>query len=203
MKRVKISIIFFALQTFLLIDATQLVDVTKVIPNIKTDIMYATDRNFTGKVIYKAPKCYLLQQVAEQLAKVQKELNEVGLGLLVWDAYRPLPAQWRLWNVCPGPRYVGDPRKGGFHTRGTAVDLTIIRLSDGSLLEMGTGFDDFSPRAAFDCADISDEAKRNRLFLKNLMEKYGFANYKNEWWHYNYHGWQNCPVLQIDFDALG
>lgn len=202
MKRVQVAIIFFVLQSFLLMNAAQLVDVTKVIPNIKTDIVYATNRNFTGKVIYKVPKCYLLQQVAEHLAKVQKELNEIGLGLLVWDAYRPLPAQWKLWNVCPNPRYVGDPRKGGFHTRGVAVDLTIICLSDGSSLEMPTGFDDFTPKASAHYADISDEAKKNRLFLRLIMEKHGFVNFASEWWHFNYRGWQNYPVLEIDFDEL-
>ena len=201
-RQLKYAFTFLMFQTWFLLGASHLVDVTKIIPNIKTDSIYATNRNFTGTVIYTSSKCYALKEVADQLKKVQSALNKDGLGLLIWDAYRPLPAQWRLWNVCPDPRYVGDPRKGGWHTRGAAVDLTIVRLSDNSLLAMGTGFDDFSPKAAFDCVDISDEAKKNRSLLKRVMEKYGFVNYKNEWWHYNYRRIQTYPVLSIEFAEL-
>ncbi len=181
----------------------ELIDIAKVIPNIKIDCVYATTRNFTGKQIYLKPICYLLKPVAKQLAKVQKELEKQGLGLHVWDAYRPLPAQKRLWDVCPDERYVAPPSKGGRHTRGTTVDLTIYRLSDGKLLEMGTDFDDFTEKAHADCRTISDEAKRNRKLLRDLMVKYGFEPYRYEWWHFDFHGWQNYPVLEVDFDAIG
>ncbi len=181
----------------------ELIDITKVIPNIKVDCVYATTRNFTGKQIYLKPICYLLKPVAKQLAKVQKELEKQGLGLHVWDAYRPLPAQKRLWDACPDERYVAPPSKGGYHTRGIAVDLTIRRLEDGKLLEMGTYHDDFTEKAHADCPDISDEAKRNRKMLCDLMVKHGFEPYRYEWWHFNFKGWQNYPVLEVDFDVIG
>ncbi len=215
MKNAKFVLLFVIFPVFFLIHGLKpkdtsnntepvslLVDVTKIIPNIKTDIIYTTDRNFTGKVIYQSPKCYLLKEIALALAKVQKELNQKGLGLLIWDAYRSPSAQWRLWNVCPDSRYVGDPRKGGRHTHGTAVDLTIICLSDGTMLEMGTGFDDFSPKAWFDCPDISSIAKKNRQQLKDIMERQGFINYSYEWWHFDYRDWQKYPVIEINFDLL-
>lgn len=185
-----------------IIACSSLIDVTMLIPKIKTDIIYATNRNFTKKVIYTQPKCYLLKEVAGQLAKVQKELNEIGLGVLIWDAYRSLPVQKRLWDVCPDERYVGNPKKGGRHTRGTTVDLTIIRLADGKLLEMPTGFDDFTEKAACDSKDCSAEAKKNRLLLRVLMEKHGFSGIESEWWHFDYKGWQQYPVLSVEFDEL-
>lgn len=183
-------------------DGSKLVDVTSYIPSIKTDIIYATDRNFTGTPIYKAAKCFLLKEVADSLAEVQKKLHEKGLGLLVWDAYRPLPAQQRLWDVCPDPRYVSPPDKGGKHTRGTTVDLTIITLADGKPLEMPTGFDDLSPKARYDYPDVSAEAKKNRALLREIMEQHNFKVIINEWWHFDYIGWQDYPVLNVDFDKL-
>ena len=182
-----------------------LIDITKVIPNIEIDCVYATTRNFTGAKIYLKPICYLLKPVAKQLAKVQKELEKQGLGLHVWDAYRPLPAQKRLWDAVPveQKKFIANPKMGGKHTRGTTVDLTIYRLSDGKLLDMGTYHDDFTKKASYDCPDISDEAKRNRKLLRDLMIKYGFEPIPHEWWHFDFHGWQNYPVLEVDFDVIG
>lgn len=183
--------------------ADKLVDIERVIPNIKTDIVYATNRNFTGIVLYDNNfRCYLKKEVAEQLMKVQQELNEIGLGLLVWDAYRPLSVQCKLWSVCPDERYVTPPTKGGRHTRGTAVDLTIIHLSDGKQLEMPTGFDDFTLRAWSDYKDVSLEAKKNRLLLRLLMEKHGFQQLPTEWWHFDFHDWQESPVLSVGMHEL-
>ncbi len=180
-----------------------LVDITKINPNIKIDCVYATTRNFTKKQIYLAPKCYLLTSVALQLDKIQRELEKQGLGLLVWDAYRPLSAQQRLWDAFPDPRYVADPKKGGRHSRGTAVDLTIVNLSDGTALEMGTDHDNFTKMAWPSATTISDKAKKNRKLLSALMVKYGFEPLATEWWHFDFHGWQEYPVLKIDFDVIG
>ena len=180
----------------------ELVDITKINSRIKVDCVYATIRNFTKRQIYRTSACYLLSPVALQLDKVQKELEKKGLGLLVWDAYRPLAAQQRLWDVCPDSRFVADPKKGGKHTRGTAVDLTIVRLSDGSLLEMGTGHDDFTSKAASHSKEVSQEAQKNRALLRNVMIKYDFTPIANEWWHFDFHDWRNCPVLKNDFDVI-
>lgn len=175
-----------------------LIAIQKINPTIKTEIVYATTRNFTGKIIYQTAECFMRKEVAHALNAVQKELGRKGLGLKIWDAYRPLSAQWKLWEICPDEKYVSDPRKGGRHTRGTAVDVTLIDLKTGKELEMPTGFDDFSPKAWSDYAGASSEAKKNRTLLRNIMIKYGFTGIATEWWHFDYKNWQDYPVLDIE-----
>jgi zinc D-Ala-D-Ala dipeptidase len=138
------------------------------------------------------------KEVAHALNAVQKELSRKGLGLKIWDAYRSLSAQWKLWKICPDEKYVSDPRKGGRHTRGTAVDVTLIDLKTGKELEMPTGFDDFSEKAWNDYAGASSEAIKNRTLLRNVMIKYGFTGIATEWWHFDYKNWQEYPVLDIE-----
>lgn len=196
------AISFFCISTHTL-HAHNLVDITKVNPNIRVQLMYATSDNFTGKVIYKScAKAYLLQHVAEALSSVQKELECQGLGLLIWDAYRPLQGQQALWDVCPDARFVYPPEKGGKHTRGTTVDLTLVDLKTGALLEMPTGFDSFTPEAGSSYPNLSPIALKNRTILQHVMEKHGFSKIPNEWWHFDYKNWQNYPSLSIDFDHL-
>jgi D-alanyl-D-alanine dipeptidase len=182
-----------------------LVDIVKVNAHIRIDCVYATIRNFTGKQIYAKPVCFLCAPVAQALSAVQKDLEKEGLGLLVWDGYRPLSAQQRLWDACPyEPKemYVAPPSKGGRHTRGTAVDLTLVRLADGELLDMGTFHDEFSKKAHYDCPDISQTAKNNRKKLRDVMIAYGFEPYAYEWWHFDYKGWRDYPILAIEFELL-
>ena len=181
-----------------------LVDVATVVPNVKLDIHYATTNNFTKQLIYRnfRGKTYLRKEVTDALARVAQDLEKQGLGLLIWDAYRPVPAQWVLWEVCPDPRYVGDPRQGRRHTRGTAVDCTLCRLEGGQLLEMPTEFDDFTERAWRSNNDLSHEVIKNRACLEEAMVAHGFVGLKTEWWHYDYHTWQQCDPLDIDFDQL-
>jgi len=184
--------------------ATDLVDIATIIPNIKIDCVYATIRNFTGKKIYAKPVCYLLKPIALKLAQVQKELELKGLGLLVWDAYRPLPVQQRLWDAVSDDKkkFVANPKMGGKHTRGTTVDLTIVHLADGTLLDMATGHDDFTQKAYYACPIISQEAKQNRKLLRDVMGKHGFEPIAHEWWHFDYNGWRDYPVLDIEFGCI-
>lgn len=174
---------------------SNLVDIQQLIPTIQVELKYATKENFTGEVIYDSPLCYLVKTAAEQLKKAQAELETKGLGLKVWDGFRPLKAQWKLWELVPDERYVSDPRKGGRHTRGTAVDLTLVNQA-GQELTMPTGFDDFSEKAHQDYLDASQEAIQNRKLLRELMERHGFINLPTEWWHFDLVGWENYPVLE-------
>lgn len=180
--------------------STGLVNVKDVIPTILLDIRYATTNNFTNQVIYKSAQCYLRPDVAQALLNVQNELQPMGYGLKIWDAYRPLSAQWKLWNIVPDERYVSDPRKGGRHTRATAVDVTLISLEDGSELEMPTEFDDFTEKAwrTYEGSDVSDQARTNMKFLESVMEKQGFKGLETEWWHFDYQNWQEYDVLDIE-----
>lgn len=171
-----------------------LVDVQTVIPGVVIDLKYATPDNFTGQIIYDFDTCFLRKEAAERLREVQEELRSLGLGLKIWDGFRPLSAQWKFWELVPDERYVSDPRKGGRHTRGTAVDLTLITL-DGVELEMPSGFDDFSERAHREFQGATPEAKSNSLLLETVMEKHGFQGLPSEWWHFDLVGWKTFPVL--------
>ena len=175
---------------------SELVDIQLFIPNIQIDLKYATTDNFTGQIVYNFQCCLLLKEAAVKLREVQAELETIGLGLKVWDGFRPVAAQWKFWELVPDERYVSDPRKGGRHTRGTAVDLTLI-TKDGQELLMPSDFDDFSEKAHQDYLEASDEAIRNREFLRNIMERNGFIGLTTEWWHFDLIGWQNYPPINI------
>ena len=115
---------------------------------------------------------------------MQSALNEQVLSLKIWDAYRPVSAQYKLWSICPDPRYVADPANGGSkHCRGNTVDLTIID-KDGAELEMPSDFDDFSAKADRDYSDVSTKAAENARLLERLMTDNGFVGYQQEWWHF-------------------
>lgn len=175
---------------------SELVDIQLFIPQIHVDLKYATKDNFTGQIVYNFHCCLLIKEAALQLRDVQAELKTVGLSLKVWDGFRPVAAQWKFWKLVPDERYVSDPRKGGRHTRGTAVDLTLI-TQDGQELLMPSDFDDFSEKAHQDYMEASDEAIRNREFLREVMERHGFINLPTEWWHFDLIGWENFPPIDI------
>lgn len=155
-----------------------------IIPDIRLDIRYAAAENFTGEVIYESAEAYLRRGTAEKLAKAQEELEELGYSLTVWDAWRPVAAQFALWRVCPYARYVADPFNGfSGHCRGNTVDITITTL-DGEPVELPSGFDEFSALADRDYTDVSEAAAANARLLEDVMTRAGFAGYSAEWWHY-------------------
>lgn len=174
---------------------SELVDIQQLIPNIQIDLKYATEDNFTGQVVYNFNQCLLVKEAALKLKAVQEELETLGLGLKVWDGFRPMSAQWAFWNLVPDERYVSDPRKGGRHTRGTAVDLTLI-TADGQELPMPSAFDDFSEKAHRDYLGASEEALRNRSLLETVMEKNGFVGLPSEWWHFDLADWKDYAPLE-------
>lgn len=168
--------------------------------SIRLDIRYATENNFVGQVMYGCPRCFLRPAAARAVLAAHQELKAEGLGLKMFDCYRPRDVQWKLWEIFPQPGYVADPRKGSIHNRGGAVDLTIVDTT-GKELDMGTDFDFFGPKANHTYTDFPEEVLANRQKLKTLLGKYGFAPIRSEWWHYNYKGetyeladeeW-NCP----------
>ena len=180
-----------------------LVEVKKIIPTVLLDIRYATNNNFTKNVVYASARCFLRKEVVEKLSGVQKELELSGLGLKIWDAYRPHSVQKKFWELVPDKRYVADPTKGSKHSRGVAVDLTLVNLNDGSELEMPTPFDEFSVKAHSDATErISPIALANRKLLCDVMSHHGFEQDQNEWWHFNYKTWRSYDLLDISFDEI-
>ena len=143
----------------------RMTDLEKAIKGIRLDIRYATRNNFTGEVIYTAPKAYAKMPVAQALKRVQDSLSLYHLGLKVFDAYRPYAATLRFYEVYPDTTFVANPRSGSRHNRGCAVDLTLVEFATGKELPMPTGYDDFSPKASPDYTDLPDTVIANRKFL--------------------------------------
>lgn len=165
-------------------DSDALVLVRDYIPDVQTDLRYATENNFTGKVIYHFSEAYLRYGTVKKLSIVQDELAKQGLGLKLWDAFRPTQAQFALWKAYPDPAYVANPyRKYSSHSTGGCVDITLVS-SDGREVVMPTDFDDFSDRADRDYDDCSQEAAEHALLLEKLMTENGFRPYEAEWWHF-------------------
>jgi D-alanyl-D-alanine dipeptidase len=142
----------------------------------------------------------LRRGVVERLARAQMELQAQHLSLQLWDCYRPLAVQRKFFALVPDPRYVADPAKGSKHNRGAAVDVTLVD-GRGRELDMGTGFDDFSPRAHRDTHDISNEARHNRAILDGAMLRAGFLPFATEWWHFDAPDWETFPIADVPLDA--
>jgi len=176
-------------------ESSVLVEVSSFIPGIHIDLKYATTDNFTGEIIYDFQYCLLHIDAVRQLKEVQEDLEIIGLSLKIWDGYRPFKAQEKFWELVPDPRYVSNPKKGGRHTRGTAVDLTLVTLKDGEELCMPSKFDDFSEKAHGDYKRGTKEEIYNRGLLKQIMEKHGFVGLATEWWHFDLAGWRDYPPI--------
>jgi len=182
--------------------ANELIDLEKYIPGIVLDIRYATTNNFTGERIYTLAKAYARKPVAEALKKIQTDLKAQGLGIKIFDAYRPYKATVKFYEVYKDTTYVASPYKGSRHNRGCALDLTVIDLKTGKELKMPTGYDSFS-KAAWPSTPVKDpEARKNRELLINAMQKHGFKVNGSEWWHFDFIGWKKYDVLDIDFEEL-
>jgi zinc D-Ala-D-Ala dipeptidase len=170
-----------------------LVAITEQSHDVVLDIAYATPNNFSGKPVYARPLCYLHADAAAKLEKAIALAKALDLRFKVFDAFRPSESQWVLWNHTPDPNFLADPRRGSPHSRGVAVDLTLI---DGArALDMGTAFDAFTPRSHHGRTDVSPEAQRNRLLLMGLMTAAGWDFYRNEWWHYQLFEARRYPLV--------
>ncbi len=176
-------------------------DIRQVLPDVRLDIRYATENNFTGKVLYPEARCVLRREVADALVNVQKDLKRLGLELVIYDCYRPLAVQHKLWEIVPDERYVANPEKGSRHNRGAAVDVGLYD-SYGKLVPMPTEYDDFTERAHHDFIDLPAEVLLYRQNLRTMMENNGFAALPTEWWHYDFLGWQRYPIEDIPFSAV-
>lgn len=167
--------------------ASGLVNVAEMGADFVYEIRYATTNNFTGKKLYNSSRVYLRPETAKKLVEANKELNALGYKIKIWDAYRPMTVQYKLYAKAPSGRkyFIANPysKESCIHNRGAAVDITLVRL-DGSPIEMPTDFDTFDYSADI-YSDCSKEAKKNRKLLRDVMQKHGFTGIECEWWHFN------------------
>jgi len=176
---------------------TPLARVTPESHDVIIDLLYASPGNFTGKPVYaQSAGCFLNAEAERLLCRTVELARPLGLRLKIFDAFRPAEAQWVLWNHTPDPGFLADPRRGSPHSMGAAIDLTLVDGDSGAELDMGTAFDEFTPRSHHGNQDIPAGAQRNRHLLMGLMTTAGWDFYRNEWWHYQlFNARARHPVL--------
>ncbi|MDT7470299.1 D-alanyl-D-alanine dipeptidase [Citrobacter portucalensis] len=178
----------------------ELVDLSVIFPSLHIDLKYATADNITGAPIYREARCLLHTEAVTALAKSISIAQLAGLQLVVYDAYRPQQAQAILWNACPDPQYVVDVAIGSNHSRGTAIDVTLMD-DRGHLLDMGAGFDEMHDRSHAWHPSVPPAAQRNRLLLNAIMFGGGFVGINSEWWHFELPDTARYPLLDDQIDC--
>lgn len=179
-----------------------LADLQALDSDILIDLRYATEDNFMARQVYPDnSRAFLRRETAVKLIRANEIFKKDGYTIKIWDAYRPLSVQRIMWEHSPLPGYVAHPDKGSKHNRGAAVDITLVD-QEGKELEMPTGFDDFTEKAARDYANHSAEAKRNMDYMTQVMVSCGFKGIRTEWWHFEDLDANNYPLLDIGLDSF-
>jgi D-alanyl-D-alanine dipeptidase len=183
---------------------SDLVELKKLSPDIKLDIRYATNANLAGRPVYKEARAFLQRPAAEALLKVDKDLHQLGYGLLIFDGYRPWSVTKLFWDITPAENknFVADPKKGSKHNRGCAVDLSMYDLSTGQEIEMPGVYDEMSERSLPDYKGGTEKQREMRDLLRASMEAHGFTVYEYEWWHFDYKDWPSYRIGNIPFNKI-
>ncbi len=154
------------------------------------DLRYAAEDNFTGVKVYQSGECWLDEHTAKILVEAKNIFKKDGYRVKIWDAYRPIRAQKRFWEIMPDDDFIARPPDMATiktfrptHMNGMCVDLTLTDM-DGKELEMPAPFDTMTERAALSCPLNSEEGRKNGAYLKKVMESVGFQAYECEWWHF-------------------
>ncbi|TDE02766.1 D-alanyl-D-alanine dipeptidase [Flavobacterium sandaracinum] len=164
------------------------------------DMKYATEDNFLKTKVYDCAECFLRLKTVKALIEANKKFIEKGYKIKIFDCYRPLDIQKKMWTIVSNPKYVANPAKGSIHNRGGAVDITLVDDS-GTELDMGTTFDFFGIEASHNYPKVSEAVKQNRILLKTLMTSSGFNSFDSEWWHYNLKSGLNDKVSNAKWDC--
>ncbi|MDT0554863.1 M15 family metallopeptidase [Patiriisocius hiemis] len=165
---------------------TTLVNLKELSSTFDYEIRYATPNNFIGETLYECEACLLQKEVANALIQANEYFCELGYKIKMYDCYRPLSVQKKMWAKVPRPTYVANPYgKGSIHNRGAAVDITLVTL-DGCYVEMGSDYDFFGRASHIDNYTLSEEILYNRNILQTGMKKFGFQTVRTEWWHFSY-----------------
>ncbi len=183
---------------------SDLVELVELDLTIKLDIRYATTNNFTGAVFYQQPKAFMQRPAAEAVVRANQQLQPLGLGLLIHDAYRPWHVTKMFWDATPGnlKDFVANPANGSRHNRGCAVDLTLYDLATGQPIPMVAGYDEFSPRSFPQYPGGTSRQRWHRELLRKTMESVGFTIYEYEWWHFDYREWKQYRIGNATFEQL-
>ena len=169
-------------------------------PDFVYELKYATPDNFLKQAVYDCGECYLRKSTAEALVKANEAFKQLGYRIKLFDCYRPLSVQKKMWKILPGTHYVANPAKGSKHNRGAAVDLTLVD-AQGKELNMGTPFDFFGKEAHHSYTEHSKEVLENRKLLKETLDKFNFKSIYSEWWHYEYRPEMQSKVENFEWQC--
>lgn len=169
-------------------------------PDFVYELKYATLDNFLKQAVYDCGECYLRKSTAEALVKANEAFKQLGYRIKLFDCYRPLSVQKKMWKILPGTHYVANPAKGSKHNRGAAVDLTLVD-AQGKELNMGTPFDFFGKEAHHTYTQHSKEVLESRKLLKETLNKYNFKSIYSEWWHYEYRPEMQSKVENFEWQC--
>ncbi len=172
---------------------TSFVNILSISSDFVLDLKYATTDNFLKEKVYECADCYLRINTAKALHNANQDFQKLGYRIKLFDCYRPIDIQKKMWKILPGTHYVANPKKGSKHNRGAAVDLTLVD-SNGNELNMGTPFDFFGKEAHHTYYNHPKEVLENRKLLKETLEKHNFKSIYSEWWHYEYRPEIKSPV---------
>lgn len=176
-----------------------MIDVKDVNPSIMCEMRYASENNCTKQALC-SNKCMVRTVVAKALDAVQKELEMMGMCLKVWDAYRPMSMQEKLWKACSDERYMVNPMHPDYHCCGLAVDVTMVDLMTAEECEMPSDFNEFSMRAHCQSSDCSMMAQRNYHILHDVMMKHGFKSYDAQWHYFYFDQCPDCMPLDMELE---
>lgn len=180
---------------------TELVRLDRLAARWCIGLRYATPHNFTGQRLYARSEAWLRNETAAKLLRADERVGQHGIRLMILDAYRPPSAQRAMWAAMPDERFVAPPQRGSRHTRGTAVDVTLVDANDTEL-EMPSAFDEFGERAHRDWTGATTTARRHLDWLTEAMVEAGFSTISTEWWHYDDAEWRRFPLLTWEFETL-
>ncbi|MFV5696609.1 D-alanyl-D-alanine dipeptidase [Flavobacterium sp. LB3P122] len=184
----------------LTISDTTFVNLKDYSQNFVYDMKYATSDNFLKAKVYDCAECFLRLKTVNALIKANTKFMKKGYKIKIFDCYRPLDIQKKMWEIVSNPQYVANPAKGSIHNRGGAVDITLVD-NNGKELDMGTSFDYFGIESSHNYLKVSQEIQLNRELLKKIMIQKGFNSFDSEWWHYNLKSALKDPVSNAKWDC--
>ncbi len=182
-------------------------ELVEILPGPKgprLDVRYATANNFIGRAVYQEARVFLQKPAAEALLRAHARLGAKGLGLLIFDGYRPWSVTKLFWDSVGEQErmFVADPAVGSHHNRGCTVDLSLYHLDTGLEAAMPSGFDEMNEKAYPDYTGGTAEARALRDLLRHAMEAEDFSVHPREWWHYDYRDWREYAILDWEFSAI-
>ena len=179
---------------------TTFVDLMDYNKDFILDMKYATTDNFLKSKVYDCPVCFLRLKTVKNLIEANKEFNNKGLKIKIFDCYRPLDVQKKMWAIVSDPNYVANPAKGSIHNRGGAVDISLVG-KNGTELDMGTKFDFFGSESSHLFKKLPSKVIKNRKLLKKVMLKHHFESFDSEWWHYNLEGSKKDKLSNFNWNC--